>query len=120
MLYFEDDDVVYYSQKSDVWLVEKKFKFEQWPSIFLFATSIGIAFILILFLPALNKFVALPFPFIFLTIAGFPIVLMILGLSTRCFLVFYYYPCKIKIETGKEVYVDMVTKHIPPKKTRIN
>jgi hypothetical protein len=28
----------------------------------------------------------------------------------RGYLVFYYYPWKIKKETGKEVYVDMVTK----------
>jgi hypothetical protein len=110
ILYVEDIDAVYYSQKNDNWLIEKKFKLKQFPSNIVILISLGLAFILVPFIHAVKDIVGLPFPHMFLTVGSFPVIMAVLGLAMRGYLVFYYYPWKIKKETGKEVYVDMVTK----------
>lgn len=114
-LYIEDGDVIYYSQKNDNWLIEKKFKFKQFPPNAVILLSLGLAFILVPFFRIAKTFVGVPFPHMFLTIASFPLVLTVLGLTMRGCLVFYYLPWKLKTATGKEVYVDMVTKTPPPR-----
>jgi hypothetical protein len=48
-----------------------------------------------------------------LAIFATPLNLMFLGLSTKGWLVFYFYPSKIKRETNKPVYVDISSR--PPK-----
>jgi hypothetical protein len=55
----------------------------------------------------------IPFIHIFLAIFATPLNLMFLGLSTKGWLVFYFYPTKIKRETNKSVYVDISSQ--PPK-----
>jgi hypothetical protein len=112
ILYVEENDVVYYLQRSDKWLTEKKFNFSQCPSNRSFILSAGAAFLLVPLMEPATKIIGLPFPHLFLAIIGFPLVLMCAALTTRGCLVFYYYPQKIKAETGKDVYVDMVRK--PP------
>jgi hypothetical protein len=108
-LYVEESDAVYYTQRTDVWLVEKKYKFESFPSGFLFVIAMVAGFIIPLSMPAVMHAIGLPFTHIVLAIGAAPISVAVLGLSTKGVLVFYYYPSKIKSKTGKDVYVDMVT-----------
>jgi hypothetical protein len=110
IIYVEDCDAIYYSQKNDNWLIEKKFKLKQFPSNIVVFISLGLAFLLIPFVRSVKDLVGLPFPYTFLTIGSLPVIMMVLGLTVRGCLVFYYYPWKLKKETGKDVYVDMVTK----------
>lgn len=111
-IYATDYNEIYYLQKNDTWLLEKKFKFKNFPSSAMTITSVGLAFAMFPFIDTINELVGLPFAYSFLTIASLTTTMMLLGLSTKCFLVFYYYPIKLKKESGKEVYVDMATKSV--------
>jgi hypothetical protein len=112
ILYVEEDDAVYFLQRSDKWLIQKKFKFREIPSDRYFVIAMGLAFLSVPFMTPLTRLVGLPFPHIFLVIAGLPLILFSLAFSVHGYLVFYYWPRKIKAKTGKEVYVDMTAK--PP------
>lgn len=112
-VFIEDADAIYYSQRNDNWMIEKKFKFKQFPSNAIILFSVGGAFLQVPYFRLIKTFFGLPFPHMFLTIISIPITLTVLGLATRAYLVFYYYPWLIKKATGKEVYVDMVTKSDP-------
>jgi hypothetical protein len=118
IVYVEESDAVYYLQKNDNWLIEKKYKFNIFPSNLLVIIPPALAFLLAPWMRIVKAHIGLPFPFAFLTIAGLPFVMMILGLTMKCYLVFFYYPRKIKSETGKEVYVDMVRRTFPLKKSQ--
>lgn len=108
-LYVEEKDAVYYTQKYDKWLSEKKFKFIQAPSIITFIVPLAIAFLLVPFMPSVTHLVGMPFTYVFLAVSAIPINLLCLGFATKGFLIFYYYPWKIKRQTGKTVFVDMAT-----------
>ena len=108
-IYVEESDVVYYLQRVDKWAMEEKFKVSQTPSTLLLLLPMVIAFLLVPFMSSVTRFVGVPFTHVFLTIAGIPIVLLCLGGATRGYLIFYYYPWKIKRATGKNVYVDMAS-----------
>jgi hypothetical protein len=110
LLYLEEGDAVYYMQKTDNWILEKKLKLKQFPSNFVIVTFLFVGFLLVPFFRTLKEHTGLPFPHIFLAVATLPLTMMILGLSTRGYLVFYHYPMKIKKNTGKDVYIDMVNK----------
>jgi hypothetical protein len=110
ILYIEEIDAVYYYQKNDNWLIEKKYKFKVFPSNFAFISPLALAFLLVPWMRMVKAHFGLPFPHAFLTIASLPVVMMILGLTMKCYLTFFHYPRKIKAETGKDVYVDMVSK----------
>lgn len=110
-IYVEEEDAVYYLQRGDKKVIEKQLKFTQIPSIFFWIVPMLFALLLIAFKSEVVNFVGVPFPNIFLSIFSIPIYLMCLGLATRGFLIFYYYPWKIKRQTGKDVYVDMVSSH---------
>jgi hypothetical protein len=110
ILYSEEKDAVYYLQKGDVWLMEKKFKFYQIPSGYLFVVAMVLSFLCVPFARALSRSAGLPFVHILLTVMSLPIILMCTGLATRAYLIFYYYPWRIKRATAKDVYVDMSTK----------
>jgi hypothetical protein len=110
IIYSEEEGAVYYLQKGDVWLMEKKFKFKQIPSSYLFLVAVVLSFLCIPFAFALSRSAALPFVHILLTVMSLPIILMGTGLVTRAYLIFYYYPWRIKRATAKDVYVDMSTK----------
>lgn len=108
-LYVEEQDAVYYMQKGDVWLLEKKFKFSQFPSNIFLISAMIIAFLLVPFMGVLTQLIGVPFTHIFLAVALVPINLFALGFTTKSILGFYYYPWKIKRQTGKDVYVDMAS-----------
>ena len=109
MIYVEESDAIYYLQNVDKWVLEEKLKFNQTPTATVFVLPIIIAFLLVLFIGPVTQFVGVPFPHIFLAIGGISIPLLCLGLAVRSFLIFYYFPWKLKRATGKNVYVDMAT-----------
>lgn len=106
-IYQEETDAIYYLQQKDKILLEKKRKVEQFPSSFFFIFFMACAFLTIPFAAKLSTWVGTSFILIFLTIATLPIVLMCSGLAVRGYLVFYYYPWRLKRQTGKDVYVIM-------------
>lgn len=112
-IYTEDSSAVYYSQQGDKKVIEKSLKFEQFPHSKYFILASLVAFSLIPFATPVSKFIGVPFIHIFLAIFGTPINMMFLGLATKGWLVFYFYPTKIKIKTNKTVYVDISSR--PPK-----
>lgn len=112
-LYIEESDAVYYCQKNDNWLVERKHKFKLYPSNVLVITPMILAFLLVPWMREVKLYFGLPFPHVFLTLSSLPLVMMVFGLTIKSYLTFYHYPQKIKSETGKDVYVDMVSKTVP-------
>jgi MFS family permease len=114
-IYKEDDDAIYYIQRNDNWLIEKRYKLAMFPSNALTVVPLALAFVLVPFMKFVNAHIGLPFAHTFLTVAGLPIIMIFLGFGMRGYLIFYFYPWKIKKATGKEVYVDMVTKTAAPK-----
>jgi hypothetical protein len=112
-IYNEETSAVYYSQQADKHVVEKLFNFQQFPNPKYFILSGFAAFSLAPFATFLSKFIGVPFIHIFLAIFSTPLNLMFLGLATKGWLVFYFYPMKIKRERNKSVYVDISSQ--PPK-----
>lgn len=112
-IYIEEKNAVYYSQQADKKVIERLLKFEQFPPAKYFLLSSLIAFSLLPFATALSQFIGVPFIHIFLAIFSTPLNLMFLGLGTRGWLIFYFYPMKINSKTNKPVYIDM-SSH-PPK-----
>lgn len=109
ILYEEDDDAIYYLQQGDKFLFEKRLKLEQMPTNEVFVCFAVLALLSTPFAQQLRSLAGIPFIHIFLTILGLPIILMCLGLAVRGYLIFYYYPWRLKQLTGKEVYVLMAT-----------
>lgn len=112
-IYTEEHSAVYYSQRADKKVLEKILKFEQLPHPKYFIISGLAAISLIPFARSASQFIGIPFIHIFLAIFATPLNLMFLGLSTKGWLVFYFYPMKIKRETNKPVYADISS--LPPK-----
>lgn len=109
MIYAESSEAVYYVRSVDDFLIEKKCKFEQIPQARYFVIFMVLAIALI---PAMNTVAGvtnLPFVHSFLIVAMLPVSWMSIGLAVRAYLIFYFYPARIKRETGKEVYVDLVS-----------
>lgn len=106
-IYQEDDDAVYYMQKNETWLMERKLKIRSFPSGIYFFVFPLAAFFMTPFTTVIKDIIGLPFPHIFLGVFSLPITMMCLGYATRGWLGYYYYPNKIERETGKRVYVDM-------------
>ena len=106
-IYTEESSEVYYSQQADKKVIEKILNFEQVPHSGYFIISTLIAFLAIPFATRLSIFIGIPFTHIFLTFFSTPLNLMLLGLATKGWLVFYFYPAKIKKKTNKLVYVDI-------------
>lgn len=106
-LYEENEDAIYYLQQNDKTLLEKKRKLDQIPHNRTFIVFMALAFLMAPFASSLVRLVGIPFIHIFLTVAGLPITLMSAGLAVRGYLIFYYYPWKLKRSTGKDVYVLM-------------
>jgi hypothetical protein len=106
-IYEEDVDAIYYHQKIDKDLIDKSGHLVQTPSNISFLIFILLACSVIPFITKLSNSISIPTIHIFLTIFCLPIVLLCLGLAVRGFLIFYYYPWRLKRETGKNVYVVM-------------
>jgi hypothetical protein len=103
-IYLEESTEIYYLKKED-----EKFLSMQRANYFipegkLFVLSMFLALGCLFF--SMSKFTGLPSVHLFLAIISFPIGMLFLGVSTKCFLVFYFYPNKIRCKTGKKVYID--------------
>ncbi|WP_152594629.1 hypothetical protein [Massilia sp. BSC265] len=109
ILYQEDLDAIYYSQRGDKYLLEKIYRFSQVPRDRYFVCSIVLACLLIPSMERLKELLGIPFHHIFLIVGAFPVSLMFAGLAVRSYLIFYKYPAELKKATGKEVYVDLVS-----------
>jgi hypothetical protein len=109
-VYSEREGAVHYLQKNDVWLINKKYRFRQMPHMAAFFLAIIVAISLIPIMGKVSSFAGLPFAYLFTAIGFFPFILMLLGISVRGYLIYYYYPREIRRKTGKEVYIDMVTR----------
>lgn len=116
LIYEEEDDAVYYLQKSDKWAIEKKIRLNQAPHIFIFIITFVIAILMLPFMRAICSVVGVPPTHIFLLVSAIPLVLLSLGFATRGYLIFYHYPRIIKKTTGKDVYIDMVKDVKKPKR----
>jgi len=122
-IYTEESSAIYYSQQADKQVIEKLLKFEQFPHSKYFILSGIAAFSLTPFETPLSKIIGIPFIHIFLAIFSTPLNLMFLGLATRAWLVFYFYPITIWRKTNKPVYVDISSrppKCLPPRRTHKN
>jgi hypothetical protein len=106
-IYQEESDEVYYLQRGDNYLTEKKYKFKQFPPGWQFIGCLLLSFLLAPFSSVASSVIGVPFAHLFLCIGGLPVSLMCVGLAVRGGLIFFFYPMKIKRETGKRVYVDM-------------
>lgn len=106
-IYTEEPTAVYYSQQADRKIVEKELKFQQFPHPKYFILATLAAFSLVPFATSVSQFAGVPFIHIFLAVSATPLNLMFLGLTTKGWLVFYFYPNKIIRKTNKPVYVDI-------------
>lgn len=111
IVYHEESDAIYYSQRGDKYLLEKFYKFSQSPQDRYFVCSVILACALIPVMDQVREFMGIPFPHIFLMIGALPVSLMFAGLVVRSYLIFYKYPAKLRKEIGKEVYVDLVSNY---------
>lgn len=117
-IYIEESTAIYYLQQADKKVIDKLLKFQQFPNSKFCAISFFAALSLLPFSTLLSRMAGLPFIHLFLAIGATPLNLMFLGLSTKMWLVYYYYPMKISKETNKPVYVDM-SSH-PPKSLKFH
>lgn len=106
-IYEEEPAAVYYVQQGDRKVVEELLKFEVYPSSKYFVLSLLAAFSLVPFASSVSRFVGVPFFHVFMAVCALPMNLMFLGMATKGWLVYYFYPMKIKRETNKPVYVDI-------------
>lgn len=111
VIFEEEQDAVYYMRQGDNFLIQKYFKFSQMPRDRDFLLYMALAFMMIPFMGIARAFLGVPFIHIFLIVAMLPVSWMSIGLAFRAYLVFYFYPAQIKKVTGKEVYVDLASKH---------
>lgn len=116
IIYQEESDAVYYMRRGDEFLLEKFYKFSQMPRDRYIAISIGLAIFMMPITRYVTMLMGVPFVHVFLLVAMVPISCMGCGIAFRGFLIFYFYPAKIKKVTGKDVYVDIVGKHKPLRK----
>lgn len=107
LIYEEENDAIYYMQKVDKYILEKKYKFIQIPKGQYFIASNIFSFLLLGFISLVKTTVGVPFIHVFLLINSLPISIMAAGLATKSWLVFYYHPSIIKKNTSKNIYVDM-------------
>jgi hypothetical protein len=109
-IYVDSDGLVYYRQKADVKILEKEMKFRQFPSGPVVIVFMFFAILTIPYSEYLESTIGLPFTHIFLSIAAVPTDMMAIGLMTRGFLIYYFYPRIIYKDSGKRVFVDLVSK----------
>lgn len=113
-IYVEEDDAVYYLREGDSRLLEK-LKQTLFPSDSVTLALVGfpfcIALSLVLFaywFPSINGE-------IYITLLSAPLCSICLGMIVKAYLIYFYYPWKIKRATGKNVYIDMASDDgLPP------
>ena len=109
-IYQEDEDCIYYLQKGDKLLLDKKLKFKQFPSAISFVLFGAAACFALIFGKSLVVFFGLPFVHLFLAIGAIPLDMMAIGLAVRGWMIFYRLPAKLNREVGKLVYVNLAEK----------
>lgn len=107
LLYVEEDDVVYYSQRVDEYFCDKLIPFRQLPPDYVFVACLLLPAIFSLGMGYVREVTGLPYIYTLMSISALPISVMCFGFATRGWLIFYFYPNKIRLSTGKKVYVDM-------------
>jgi hypothetical protein len=110
-IYVEEDDAIYYLQAEDQRLIERKLKLGQLPPSAVSLSFMASAFLAIPFATDIKLSAGVAFIHVFLTVAMVPIVLMCFGLAVRGYLIYYYYPWRIKNETGKDIFVIMANRY---------
>jgi hypothetical protein len=111
-IYVEDQDVVYFLQQGDKKVVEHRLKFVQVPESKYFFICFIVALLLCAVGNRLSEILGVPFVHIFLAVSMAPIPVTFFGFATKMWLLFFVYPRKIKKNTGKSTYVDMVSNAI--------
>lgn len=109
-LYVEDDDRIYYLQKGDRMVLDKICKFTEFPPMLFIVGTFAAAGASVLYAGRLAAYFGLPYAHIFLGISAIPVNMIGAGFAVRGWLVFYKYPRMLRRQTGKQVYVDMVSK----------
>ncbi len=111
VMFEEEMDAIYYMRRGDNFLLEKYFNFSQMPRDLYFVIFVALACFMVPVMDVASAFVGVPFVHIFLIVAMLPVSWMSIGLAFRAYLIFYFYPSRIRRDTGKDVYVDLASKH---------
>lgn len=109
-IYHEDADCFYYYIQGDRMVLDKVFKFSDFPSAAVILVSFALAVGMMFYARGLVAFLGVPIPHIFLLSAAISLEMIGVGTAVRGWLIYYKYPRQLKRQTGKMVYVDMVTK----------
>lgn len=107
IIYEEDSEAVYYLRRGDQFLLDRYYKFSQMPRDRYFVVFIVLALGLMPMIDSIRTYTGIPFTHVFLLVAMLPVSWMSFGFAIRGYLVCYLFPTRIKIATGKEVYVDV-------------
>jgi hypothetical protein len=107
IIFEEDEDAVYYMRSGDNILLKNNFNFSQLPRDGYLFAFLGLGIFLFPFINKLNLILGTPSSVTFLIFSAVPIGWLGVGLTYKVYLVFYFYPAKIKNFTGKKVYVDL-------------
>jgi hypothetical protein len=106
-IYEEESTAIYYLQQGDKKVMEEILKFNPFPSGKYFTFSLLFGFSLVPFSSSISQLIGIPFFHVFFGVVALPMTEMFLGMATKGWLVYYFYPMKISRETKKPVYVDM-------------
>lgn len=117
-VYLEEDDCIYYLQKGDRMVLDKVFKFKEFPPTLFIVATLAAACASMLYAGDLVAFFGLPYAHIFLAIFAVSVNMIGVGFAARGWLVFYKYPRLLRRQTGKQVYVDMASKPAGKPKTK--
>jgi hypothetical protein len=112
-VYEEEPDAIYYMRRGDEFILNKYYKFSQIPRDRYFVLFMLAALLMTSMMRAVSTFAGAPFVHVFLLVAMLPVSWMSIGFAVRGYLIFYLYPLRLKKATGKDVYVDLASKHRP-------
>lgn len=108
-VYEEEPDAVYYLKQADQ-EISKKFKLDPYPNSKYSLIFFISAFLMVPFASNISNFFGIPFTHIFLAIFFIPLDLMFIGIGTKMYLAYFFYPNKIKRLLKKPVYADLTSK----------
>lgn len=108
-LYQEDDDVVYYLQRTDKRILAYQAAPRNFPPLIFIIIVIVVSFAVVFNSEIISAKLGLPFVHIFLGIIAIPLDMMTAAIVARGCLVYFFYPRRIYGATGKRVYVDMAS-----------
>lgn len=108
-IYQTADSTIFYMQKNDNYILEKKYKITLFPSAAYFVVFCILSVCTLPFAKDISTFFGLPYTHIFLGIFSIPIDMMAVMFVTRGWFVFYHLPKHIK-NNNSVVCVDMASK----------